>query len=323
MIRVILAGEYPAGTYKKLREALPEDGFDLKAVDTVEAYDAMTDAEILILRIFKASGEMMERNPGLKMILRWGAGYDSVDIKAAGARGILVTNTPGANAAAVSELAVMLMLAVGRRLLRHTSSLSKGEWSKNTFLNSSFCLNNKLTGIIGGGNIGRQVAAKAQAFGARVQYYDPNRLPPDMEEKWGMTYVPLETLIETSDIISLHVPLLESTRHMLGQEEIERMKDGAVIINTARGGLIDDKALVRAVRSGKLAGAGLDGVENEPLSADDPLVQEPDIIVTPHIGGGTADIGDVIIPMLAGDILDYAAGKKPRHVVNGEFLVTS
>lgn len=320
MVSVVLAGQYPSGTYEKLRAVLPEAQFGLKAVNTLEAYDAMTDAEIMILRVFKASKEVVLRNPDLKMILRWGAGYDSVDIEAAGERGILVTNTPGANAGAVSELAVMLMLAVGRKLLCHTRSLTQGEWSKNTYLNSSFCLNNKLVGIVGGGNIGRQVAAKVQAFGAHVQYYDPYRLPDKLEKQRHMTYVPLEALIETSDVISLHVPLLDSTRHMLGAEEMKRMKDGAIIINTARGGLIDDDALVRAVHSGKLAGAGLDGVEREPLPAGDPLLTEPNIVVTPHIGGGTADIGDVIIPMLVQDIRDFAAGKEPAHVVNKNCL---
>lgn len=320
MLNVVLAGQYPAETCEKLRAMLPGEQFRLKAVDTPEAYEAMTDAEIMILRIFKAPKEVIERNPDLKMILRWGAGFDSVDIQAAGERGILVTNTPGANAGAVSELAVMLMLAVGRKLLCHTRSLSQGEWSKNTYLNSSYCLNNKLVGIVGGGNIGRQVAAKVQAFGARVQYYDPCRLPAELEEQCRMAYVPLETLIKTSDIISLHVPLLDSTRHMLGEEEIKRMKDGAIIINTARGGLVDDDALVQAVHSGKLAGAGLDGVEREPLPIGDPLLTEPNIIVTPHIGGGTADIGDVIIPMLAQDIQAFASGTEPSHVVNRAFL---
>ena len=320
MVNVVLAGQYPAGAYEKLRAMLPEEQFGLKAVDTQEAYSAMTDAEIIILRTFKAPREVIVSNPDLKMIMRWGAGFDSVDIQAAGERGVLVTNTPGANAGAVSELAVMLMLAVGRKLLCHTRSLEQGEWSKNTYLNSSYCLNGKLVGIVGGGNIGRQVAARAQAFGAQVQYYDPCRLPPELEEQCCMTYVPLETLIERSDIISLHVPLLDSTRHMLGEEEMKRMKDGAIIINTARGGLVDDEALVRAVRSGKLAGAGLDGVEREPLPAGDPLLTEPNIIVTPHIGGGTADIGDVIIPMLVQDIQAFAAGEELAHVVNKPYL---
>lgn len=160
MTKVILAGQYPAHTYETLQELLKDLPVDLKAVDTPEAYEAMTDAEIMILRIFKAPEAVIARNPNLKMIMRWGAGFDSVDIEAAGKRGILVTNTPGANADAVSELAVLLMLAVGRKLLCHTSCLRKGVWSKNDFINSSFTLVNKTVGILGAGNIGRKVAQR-------------------------------------------------------------------------------------------------------------------------------------------------------------------
>lgn len=321
MMKVVLAGTYPDHTFEKLREMLPEDQFDLTAVNSREAFDQVTDAEILILRIFKVSKEMIWRNPGLRMIMRWGAGFDSVDVEEAGKRGILVTNTPGANANAVSELAVMLMLAVGRKLLCHTESLENGLWSTNTFLNNSYCLNNKLVGIVGGGNIGRRVAAKVQAFGARVQYYDAFRLSERMENDCNMQYVSLEELIETSDVISLHVPLTAETKHMIGAEQIARMKQGTIVINTARGGLIDDHALAEAVRTGKLAGAGLDVVENDPLPADNALLKDPNIIVTPHVGGGTADIGDAILPMIVQDILRFAEGKEPSHVVNKQYLL--
>ena len=235
--------------------------------------------------------------------------------------GVYVTNTPGANAGAVSELAVLLMLAVGRKLLCHTKSLAHGSWSKNTFLNSSFCLNGKTLGIIGAGNIGRQVAKKAQAFGAVTRYYDPFRLSPEMEQQWQLSFEPLEELLATSDIITLHVPLTEENHHMIGAREIAAMKDGAILINTSRGGLVDDKALAKAVRSGKLSGAGLDVVEEEPLPACHELLSDPNIIVTPHIGGGTADIGDVIIPMLTEDIKALADGRTPAHVVNKEYMV--
>lgn len=235
MKKVILAGTYPAHTFEKLRAMLPEEEFELKAVDTPEAYDAMTDAEFMILRIFKAPRPVIERNPNLKMILRWGAGFDSVDIQAAGEHGVCVSNTPGANAGAVSELAVLLMLAVGRKLLCHTESLAKGEWSKNTFLNGSFCLNGKTLGVIGAGNIGRQVARKAQAFGAVTNYYDPFRLSPEMEAEYHLSYLPLKELLASSDLITLHVPLTEENRHMIGAAEIASMKDHAILINTSRG----------------------------------------------------------------------------------------
>ncbi|MBQ3345717.1 MAG: hypothetical protein IJG39_01360, partial [Synergistaceae bacterium] len=226
----------------------------------------------------------------------------------------------GANAGAVSELAVLLMLAVGRKLMCHEDSLRRGEWSKNTYINSSYTLNNKVVGIVGAGNIGRQVARKVQAFGATTQYYDPYRLKPEMEEDFKLKFTSLDEVLRTSDLITLHVPLTDENQHMIDAERIAGMKDGAIIINTARGGLIDDHALAEAVKSGKLSGAGLDGVEREPLQPDDELLNTPNIIVTPHIGGGTADIGDVIMPMLADDIIDFANGKEVRHVVNKQYL---
>lgn len=320
MTKVVLAGNYPAHTYERLKAMLENLDCTLTKVETEEEYQKMTDAEIMVLRIFKARQDVIERNKGLKMIIRWGAGFDSVDIEAAGKNGVVVANTPGANAPAVSELAVMLMLAVGRHLIDHMDSLRKGVWSKNTYINQSYTLNRKLVGIIGAGNIGRQTAKKAQAFGAEVQYYDPFRLSPEREQELGLCYVPLETLLKTSDVISLHVPLTDSNRHMIGAEEISQMKDGAILVNTARGGLVDDQALAEAVRSGKLAGAGLDVVENEPLKEDDSLLTTPGIVVTPHVGGGTADIGDEILPMLAKEIERVINGQMPEHAVNLEYL---
>ncbi|MBS7527600.1 2-hydroxyacid dehydrogenase [Fusibacter paucivorans] len=319
-MRIALVGQYPEHTFEKLRAFLPRDTFDLVVIDNEEAYQQMTDAQIIILRIFKAQKEMMERNPELKMILRWGTGFEKVDIEAAGERGIIVTNTPGANANAVSELAVLLMLAVGRKLLCHTESLNGGVWSTNTYINSSYCLHNKLVGIVGGGNIGREVARKAHAFGAQVQYYDPYRLAKETENKLNMQYVSMETLLKTSDIISLHVPVTDSNFHMIGKLQFDQMKKGAILINTARGALVDNEALLEAVNDGRLLGAGLDVVDNAPLPIGDRMLLNPNIIITPHIGGGTADIGDVIIMILVQDILAFSKGVVPEHVVNNRYL---
>ena len=320
MTKVVLAGQYPAHTYETLQELLKDLPVELTAVDTPEAYDAMTDAEIMILRIFKAPKAVIERNPNLKMIMRWGAGFDSVDIEYAGQRGILVTNTPGANADAVSELAVLLMLAVGRKVLCHTTCLRKGVWSKNDFINSSFTLVNKTVGILGAGNIGRKVAQRVQAFGAKTVYYDPFRLSEEREKAFNLKYMPLEELLPVADIITLHLPLTDETKHLIDAAAIEKMKTGAIIINTARGGLVDDCALFQAVQNGKLLGAGLDGVEREPLQPDDELFTNDNIVVTPHVGGGTADIGEAIMPMLVEDIRLFLNGEQPRFVVNRQFL---
>ena len=320
MIKVILAGPYPAHTFERLQEMMADMPVELRAVDTPEAYDAMTDAEIMILRIFKAPKEVIERNPNLKMIMRWGAGFDSVDIEEAGKRGIFVTNTPGANADAVSELAVLLMLAVGRKLLCHTNCLRQGVWSKNDFINSSFTLMNKTVGILGAGNIGRKVARKVQAFGAKTVYYDPFRLSEEREKEFALKYMPLDELLPVCDVITLHLPLTEETRHMIDAAAIEKMKTGAMLINTSRGGLVDDSALFAAIQSGKLRGAGLDVVEREPLQPDDELFTNDNIIVTPHVGGGTADIGEAMMPMLVGDIRLFLEGAEPRFIVNRQFL---
>ena len=316
---ITLAGKYPAGTKERLQALLHHEA-EIRLVDTPEAHDTMTDAEIVVLRVFKAPRAFIERNPNLKMIMRWGVGVDSVDLDAAGEHGVIVTNTPGANAGAVSELAVLLMLAVGRKLLCHTKCLHEGVWSKTQFTNSSYCLDGKVVGIVGGGNIGRQVAKKVQAFGASTQYYDVFRLGEEREAALGMPYRPLDELLQTSDIITLHIPLLDSTFHIIGERELGLVKQGAILVNTARGGLVDDHALFEAVHSGHLAGAGLDGVEEEPLPADHEFYTDPNFIVTPHVGGGTADLGDKILPMLAEDIDTFAEGKLPAHTVNKAYF---
>ena len=318
-MKVMLAGKYPANTYEKLKESLPAQ-VELVEVRTQEAYDSMTDAGILILRQFKAPREVLERNKGLKLVMRWGVGFDSVDIEAAGELGIPVANTPGANAGAVSEHAVLLMLALGRNLVNHVDSLRNGIWSANTFLNQSFTLNNKVVGIVGAGNIGRKVAEKVHPFGAETIYYDPYRLSAEREKEFGLTYVELDELLKRSDIVTIHVPLTEENFHLIDAEKIKEMKEGAILINTSRGGLVDDAAVLEAVRGGRLRGAGLDVVEEDPLPADHPLLHTNNIIVTPHVAGGTADLGDVIIPMLRENILCCLAHEELKYVVNQNYL---
>ncbi len=321
-MKVAIVGTYPAGTFEKFKNYFSEKPeIEVVEVDTQEKFDALTEADAIVLRILKMPKEVVARIKGLKMIMRWGAGFDSVDIEEAGKHGIYVCNTPGANAYAVAELTVALMLAVGRKLICHDRAIHQGEWSKNTFLNQTRTLNNKVVGIIGGGNIGRQVASRVQAFGSTVQYYDPFRLPEEMEEKLHMKYVGLEELIRTSDVITLHVPLMASTRHMIGEKEIEKMKDGAILINVARGGLMDDGAVVNAVNAGKLSGAGIDCVEEEPAKLGSPILENPNIIVTPHVGGGSADISDVMFPMITENIELLEEEKALKYVVNKQYIL--
>lgn len=319
MIKICLAGGYPAGTQEQMQNALPAEEFSVVRADAQAEFDAVTDADIVVLRVLKMPKAAFERFTKLKLILRWGVGYDSVDIEEAGRRGITVCNTPGANAYAVAELAVALMINVGRNLVRYDQNVRQGQWDRNVFP-SNLTLNGKTVGLIGGGNIGRQVAKRVQAFGASVKYYDLFRLSPDMEREFGMTYCELEELLAASDVVSLHVPLLDSTRHIVGAEQLSQMKRGAILINTARGGLVDDGALVRALEEGKLSGAGLDCVEAEGSESTNALLAMPNVIITPHIGGTTSDLGSAIIPMLLENIRAFQRGSEIRYVVNSQYL---
>lgn len=320
-MKIVLAGEYPKGTFEKILVFF-KDRLDVefREVNKIEDYNKMTDAEIIILRIFKANKEIINNNKNLKMIMRWGAGFDSVDIEAAGKNRVIVTNTPGANAGAVAELTILLMLALNRNLINHSDSLRNGIWSKNDFLNSSWTLDNKIVGLIGSGNIGKNVAKLLNIFGAKVRYYDTRKMDELEEKKYNMTYADFETLIKESDVISLHIPLLESTKNIIGKKEIEKMKNGVLIINTSRGGLIDEEALLNGIKTGKVRGVGLDGVVNEPLSKEDELLNTHNVIVTPHVGGGTIDLSDKIISILVEDIFDFLANKEVKNIVNKKYL---
>lgn len=318
MLKIVLAGQYPAGTEEKLRAMLPREQFELRTVETQQEYEALTDVDYIIVRILKTPQAVLANKPNLKAVIRWGAGYDSVDIQAAGEQGVLVINTPGLNAYAVAELALGMMIMLNRKVLGYWSNARQGNWDRGAY--SSLSLNHKTVGIVGGGNIGRRVAALVQALGAKVVYYDAFRMAPEQEEQLSMTYLPLDALVEQADLLTLHVPLLDSTRHIIGAEQFAHIKPSACLINTARGGLVDDAALVQALRDGLLAGAGLDCVEDEASAATAALLELPNVLVTPHIGGSTADLADAMIPAIAEDIISLAEGGDIKNVVNRAYL---
>ena len=319
MLKICLAGPYPVGTYETLCSLLPSEEFQMLAAVTQEEFDAVTDADVIILRILKMPASVFARFTKLKLVMRWGSGYDSVDVQEAGRRGIPVCNTPGANAYAVAELAVGLMINLGRNIYRYCENVRQDNWDRNMF-DTNQSLNGKVVGLIGGGNIGRQVARRVEAFGAQVQYYDTFRLSDTLEQKHHMEYTDLENLLKTSDVISLHVPLTEDTRHLIGSRELALMKPTAIVINTARGGLVADDALLRALNNGCLAGAGLDCVEDESSVVTRELCSNSKVIITPHIGGTTNDLATAIIPMLVENIVRMAKGQELVYVVNRDVL---
>ena len=270
-----------------------------------------TDMEVLVCRGVPLTRELFERNPGLKMIQKWGTGLDNVDMEAAKEHGILICNMPGVNAYTVAELTVMLMLATYRNLLWHNRRMTQGIWTKSERIDESFCLKDKVVGIVGGGNIGRLVAHYVQAFGAKTVYYDVFRLSEQREKENGLTYLPLDELLGSADIVTLHVPLLDSTKNMIGKEQLAKMKQTAILINAARGGLVQEDALLEALDDGIILGAGLDCIvhEGDKLNINDPILHNERITLTPHIGGCSADLTCEMARQMAKNALRFVFGQ--------------
>jgi D-3-phosphoglycerate dehydrogenase len=319
-MKVALVGIFPKGTVEMIHELLPKDRFEILIVDTQEKYDSLTEAEVMVLRLFKITKDDIERNKNLKLIHKWGAGFDTIDIKAAGENGIYVSNSPGANAYAVSEMAILLMLAVYRNLVIQHEAMKQGKWTKTVYTDRSYGIMNKMVGLIGCGNIGKQVAKKVQAFGAEVQYYDKFRMSEEEEKSLNMKYVEMDELLKTSDIVSVHVPLMEETKNLIDKSKFDLMKPTAIIINTSRGGIIKEADLIEALNNNKILGAGLDCIENEPVAPGDPILNVEGITLAPHIGGTSADLAVHMVPLIAENIINFEAGKEAKYVVNKEYI---
>jgi phosphoglycerate dehydrogenase-like enzyme len=227
--------------------------------------------------------------PKLKLVQLLSAGYDAVDIEAARRAKVPVSNNGGANAISVSEHAIMLMLTVARKVVWQHANVAGGRWRGNGPAPRMYELYDKTLGIVGLGTIGKKVARLAKAFGMRVQYYDIARLSEDAEDALGVKFRLLRELLRTSDFVSLNVPLNDSTRHMIGAGELALMKPTAILVNTCRGPVIDEPALVRALGDGKLFGAGLDVFDQEPPPPDNPLLKLDNVVLSAHFAGPTWD----------------------------------
>ncbi len=233
--------------------------------------------------------KMIEDAPRLLLIHKWGAGYEKIDLAAARKRGIPVAITAGSNSGPVAEHAVALILAVYRRIPYVDRSLREGRWLKQDMRSVCRQLERKTVGLLGLGHIGRLVARKLSGFDVKLIYYDALRASEEVEKALGIRFVSFDELLAQSDVLSVHVPLLDSTRGMVNAAAIAKMKDGAVIINTSRGGVIDEGALYEALKSGKLFGAGLDTHTVEPPPSGNPLFALDQVVVTPHTGAVVVD----------------------------------
>lgn len=263
--------------------------------------------------------EVFEACPNLKLLVRLGVGYDGIDLKAASQAGVPVTFMRGVNASSVAELAVALMLAVGRRIPQMNALVHAGQRKQAIYATNM--LYGKTVGILGCGNIGKAVIRMLHGFGCRILAYDVFR-DEAFAAEYGVEYVSLDALLAQSDIVSVHLALLPETRHILNADSIAKMKNGAIIINTSRGGIIDSQALADAIRCGKLGGAGLDVVEDEGGGNPRPgeiFYDLDNVILTPHVAGATHECFDLMMEHAVEMVKDVQAGRDPKWLLNPDY----
>jgi lactate dehydrogenase-like 2-hydroxyacid dehydrogenase len=257
--------------------------------------------------------------PELAMIANYAVGYNNIDIGEATRRGIVVTNTPGVVNNATADIAWGLLFSVARRVTEGDRMIRKGnpwDWTPKFFIGKD--LVGRTLGIIGAGRVGMMMARRSIGFEMKVIYADAHRNEA-MEKELNATQVSLETLYETADFISIHTPLTPETRHMISDEAFERMKDSAILINTSRGPVVDERALINALRTEKIWGAGLDVFENEPI-LNPVLFELENLVMTPHIGTATEQTRYQMAELAAGNVLDFMQGKVPKGIVNKDVL---
>jgi len=289
-----------------------EDRFLSKEEIIKGARDASALISLLSDRI---DSEVISSLPKLKVIANYAVGYNNIDIEEARKRGIRVTNTPGALTDATADLTMALLLATSRRIVEGDRLVRerKFEGWKPGLLKGP-ALKGKILGIIGMGRIGKTVASRAHAFGMNIVYHNRKPLLQSEEEELCVKHVSLEELLKSSDFISLHVPLMGETYHLLNEKRLSLIKPESIIINTSRGAVIDEKALIKALKDGKLAGAGLDVYEEEPFVPQE-LIDLPNVVLLPHLGSATNEARREMAIMVGRNVAAVLEGKEPPNLV--------
>jgi phosphoglycerate dehydrogenase-like enzyme len=318
--KILFCPKQPPVIMDMVRQLTPP-GFELLPadLDTPEFYEAAAQAEYYLGFARRMGNDFFRAAPNLKLVQLTSAGYDQVDPEAAKKAKVPVSNNGGANAIAVAEHAIMLMLAVYKRCVQFHNHIVAGNWRVGNPADIRVHEVSGMTiGIVGLGNIGKKVARRAQAFDMKVQYYDIVRLTEDQEDSLGVRFVLFDELLRTSDVVSLHVPLDDSTRKMIGARELGLMKRDAIVVNTCRGPVVDEDALYAALKENRIFGAGLDVMVEEPPAPKHPLFSLPNIILTPHSAGPTWE--NYIARFRNGfdNIQRVASGRAPLWVVAGQ-----
>lgn len=284
-----------------------------------ELVEGLSDKQgLLCLLTDTINATIMDAAKDLKVISNYAVGFNNIDVKAATERRILVTNTPGVLTETTADLAWALLMAAARRVVEADGFMRRGEykgWGPMLFLGGDVF--GKTLGLIGMGRIGCAIARRAIGFNMRVLYYDVNRLSEDEEKALNLEYTDVDEVLRKSDFVSLHVPLLPSTKHLIGARELSLMKPTSYLINTSRGPVVDEKALVEALRSDQIAGAGLDVYENEPEMAPG-LAELENAVLLPHIASASVDTRTKMGTMAARNLIAGLAGELPPNCVNSE-----
>ena len=297
----------------------------LKAVDGIEVFletgmdkptlkKRLNEVDAAIVRSeTKIAAADLEGNTRLKVIGRAGIGVDNIDVPAATAKGIVVMNTPGGNAITTAEHTISLMMSAARRIPQAYAKLKGGKWDRKTFVGTE--LSGKTLGLIGVGNIGALVAERGIGLKMSVIGYDPF-LTPERAQQLGVDMCELDDVIKRADVLSLHVPLTEKTKHLIGTAQFKAMKKGAILVNCARGGIVDETALHEALNAGEIAGAALDVFEQEPPPSELPLLQNEKLIYTPHLGASTHEAQHKVALDVAQQIVDFLLKGEVKNSVN-------
>ncbi|MFH1269442.1 MAG: phosphoglycerate dehydrogenase [Candidatus Omnitrophota bacterium] len=296
---------------KEVKEFQVEVKTELKPEELKEE---IGDYDALIVRsATKVTKEIIGAAGKLKVIGRAGVGLDNVDLEAATQKGIIVMNTPGGNTISTAEHTMSMILSLSRSIPQANASMKKGEWKRSKFMGIE--LYGKTLGIVGLGRIGTEVAKRALSFGMKVLAYDPF-LSREVAEGLGIEVAELKDLLGRSDYITVHTPLTEKTKHIISNKEFEAMKKGARLINCARGGIIDEAALLNAIKEGRVAAAALDVFEKEPLPADNELLKLDNVVLTPHLGASTEEAQVNVAIEVAEIVRDALLGKGIRNAAN-------
>ncbi len=271
---------------------------------------------LLCMATDRIDDELMEKAPNLRIIANYGVGYDNIDLAAATARGIWVSNTPDVLTDATADLTFALILAVARRIVEGDRIIRAQEWkwwAPSLFLGTQ--VSGKSIGIIGLGRIGKAVARRGFGFDMRIFYHNRRRIPEHEEQALNATYMSLQELLSHSDFISLHVSLNNETKHLIGARELKQMKPTAYLINASRGPVVDEQALVEALRNKQIAGAGMDVFEKEPALTPE-LLELNNVVLLPHIGSATLETRTAMATLAAENLLEGLRGIPPRNCLN-------